>query len=56
MRYADAHQRGWLRCDVDGERWRVEHRTVADPDDAASAVSSAATFEIAAGEPGAVRV
>ena len=51
-----ADRRGWLRCDVDADRWRATYREVVDPTDPASALVDGPSFEIVDGDPGARRV
>lgn len=56
VRHADGERRGWLRCDVDAERWLATYREVTDVADAASAVVDGPRFEVVRGTPGARRL
>jgi alkaline phosphatase D len=53
VRYADGTHRGWLRHEVDAERWVVEHHQVDDVADPASAVRLVATHVVTRGAVGA---
>jgi alkaline phosphatase D len=49
--FADGRHRGWLRCDVDADRWQATYREVADVTDPASAVADGSRFVAAPGQP-----
>jgi alkaline phosphatase D len=53
IRYGRSDQRGLLRCRLDSDALQVQLRVVAQPDDPASTVATAARFVVAAGRPGA---
>ena len=50
-----ADVRGWVRCDIDGDRWATTFREVSDVADPAGTVTDGARFVIADGTPGARR-
>ena len=54
VKFFDGLFHGYVRCDVDEERWRATFRAVATVLAPASPVQTLATFEIADGVPGAV--
>jgi len=56
VRFADGDRRGWLRGDVDADRWLATYREVLDVADPASAVVDGPRFEITRGAPGAARI
>lgn len=56
VRYSELEHHGYVRCEVDEERWRADYRFVDSIDDPDAAIVTAASFEIAAGRPGVVRV
>ncbi|MFE2105446.1 alkaline phosphatase D family protein [Kitasatospora sp. NPDC059463] len=54
VRYFDGLRRGYLRLDVDRERWLTDARTVDRVDVRESPVRTSASWAVAAGEPGLV--
>src|SRR5262245_49278259 len=54
VKFFDGLFHGYVRCDVDQERWRADFRAVATVLATNSPVQTLATFEIADGEAGAV--
>ena len=56
LKYLNVRKRGWVRNVVTPERWTAEYRAVADVNARDAAVVTDATFAIARGTPGAVRV
>jgi alkaline phosphatase D len=53
--FEGAH-RGYTLCEVTPEQWRADYRIVAALDDPGSAVSTAATWVVNDGVPGATRL
>jgi len=54
VRYFQARRRGYLRMDVNRERWLTEERTVESVATRSSPVATTAAFVTAAGRPGVV--
>jgi alkaline phosphatase D len=52
VRYVNASQRGWLRCEVTPDRWLAEYRVVADNLVDGSPVTVDRTFELSPERPG----
>jgi alkaline phosphatase D len=55
VRWANARQRGYVRCDLSAGALRADYRLVADGRDRRSPVATAASFVVAAGRSGADR-
>jgi alkaline phosphatase D len=56
IRYGDSARRGYTLVDVTPERCTARIRVIDDPTDRDTAVSTAATFAVEAGRPGAQRL
>ncbi len=56
LKYLNVQKRGWVRNTVTATKWTTEFRVVADVTVRDSALSTDATFTVAPGTPGAVRV
>jgi len=54
VKFFNGDFRGYVRCDVDAERWRADFRAVATVLAASSPVVTLASFEVLDGVPGAV--
>lgn len=55
MRYHD-NRRGYVRCDVTGDKWRAHYRAVPFVTRPGAPLETRASFEVHAGRPGAVRM
>ena len=56
IQWWDFEGKGWLLVELGRERLVARYRIVADPTDAASAVSEARTWEVTRGVPGPVEL
>ena len=56
IRFFEGLSRGYVRCDVDADRWRADFRGVSTVLQPTATVQTLASFEIQDGVPGAVRV
>jgi alkaline phosphatase D len=54
VKYARSDERGYVRFTLDAKRLHAQLRVVADPLDAKSACTTAASFVVEAGRPGAI--
>jgi alkaline phosphatase D len=52
VRFFDALRRGYVRCEVDADRWRTDFRAVATVQAERSPIETIASFEVLAGQPG----
>jgi alkaline phosphatase D len=50
--YFDGARRGYVRCELDAARWRTDYRVVQSVAVPTGGVSTAASFEVEAGQPG----
>jgi phosphodiesterase/alkaline phosphatase D-like protein len=56
IKFFDGAHRGYVRCDVTRSRWRADFRAASSVTVPDAPVATAATFEIADGNPGVVPV